>query len=206
MDKRLWKKRWLHAYLVTHILRFIPYVRMVGLNGSMVTGTMHTESDIDLYIVLERGRIFTGRLLVTLTVQSLGLRRHGKHVAGRVCLNRYATPDLLSIGPPNEYHARVFSNLIPLYAHPGIYEMYRDSNKWMQKFGYSLPFHKPVMAGGLGLQRVGEVLMSMLAPTTERWLRTWQQHRVATDPRVVEEGSRVVISDEELCFHLAKKV
>jgi hypothetical protein len=209
MDRRLWKKRWLRALLATYFLRYVPFVRFVGLNGSMVTGAMNKESDIDFFIVLQKGRIFSGRFFVTVAMHLLGLRRHGDKIAGRICLNRYSTQELLSIGPPTLYHARVFSNLIPLFSFPGLYRRYVEENRWMNAFGFPVKVHKPVLELSFfsrSVQKAAEWGVGAFLPRLELLLRSEQHRRFAKDGRVRLQGSRVVVSDVELCFHLAKEV
>ena len=198
---------WRRALWVSYLLRLVPYVRLVGLNGSLVTGTAHSGSDIDFFIVLKKGRIFTGRFLVTTLVQMLGVRRHGPYVAGRICLNRYASTDFLVIGPPNQYHAQVFHNLIPLYATPEIYQEFLLKNSWMKSFAYPPHAHEIIWKFGgtaLAFQRVGELVMDLCCFWLEPVLRNLQLDRLAGDERAHLPGSRVVISDQELCFHTLK--
>lgn len=209
MDQQLWRRYWRRAYLVSFWLRLTPYVRMVGLNGSMVAGNLKKSSDIDFYVVLKKGRIFTGRFFVTLVVQLTGLRRYGRKVAGRICLNRYAASDYLHIYEENEYHAKVFHNLIPLFAEVGVHEEFCHENEWMSKFGARVVQNEIIWKDGLFwrfLRRLFEFIAEIGAYLMEGILRKRQLFRMKHDPRVGLKGSRVVISDVELRFHLAKNI
>jgi hypothetical protein len=180
---------------------------MIGLNGSMVTGTVTPESDIDFYVVLQKGRIFSGRFLVTVVTNLLGCRRYGDKVAGRICLNRFAVDDYLCIWDWNLYHARVFHNLIPLYASQKVYRKYVQENQWMSAFGYPVIVHRPPFTDRLWLrmwQWFWEFLLTPLFWISEPLLRRRQWARLRSDERVNQPGSRVVISDRELRFHLTK--
>ena len=207
MDRRLWKRYWRRALWTAWFVRFVPYVRMVGLNGSMVTGKLHEGSDIDFFVVLKEGRIFTGRVLVTLIVHLLGVRRHHALVAGRVCLNRYASDSFLVIQEENDYHARVFHNLVPLFSTHRAYERYRLANAWMDRLGHPLADHEPILKETYWswlLRGTAEQLLAPFSQALEDWLRQRHLRRTAEDPRVRLPGSKVVISDQELRFHLAK--
>ncbi len=201
-------RRWRRTAWTATVLRFVPYVRLVGLNGSMVTGDMHAGSDIDFFLVLQEGRIFSGRVFVTVVVQLLGLRRQGSKVAGRICLNRYATTSWLTIGPPNLYHARVFHNLVPLFSAETTYARYLETNAWMAHFDYPVVVHKPLHTDSW-LSWLVRSSLEGLADMLFLWwseplLRNRQLWRLRTDPRVSQPGSRVVVSDQELCFHILK--
>lgn len=193
--------------MVAWVLRFVPYVRMVGLNGSMVTGWAREESDIDFLIIVKPGHIFLGRILTTAVTHLTGYRRHGNHVAGRICLNRYATADYLHIGPENAYHARVFHNLVPLFSTGRAYTRYLRANGWMAKEGYPLCPHEPVLQDSWAsrmLRTFGEILLHPCAKMLERYCRKWQRARLNAEPLAEEPGSRIILSDNELCFHLVK--
>ena len=202
MDTRTWMRYWHRAIGVAALLRCVPFVRMVGLNGSMVTGTFRPESDIDLYIVTKDGHLFLGRFLATVVIRLTGLKiRPGKE-AGMICANRFAIESFTEITPHDMYHDRVFHNLIPLFAQGASYEKYRRANRWM----HDVAFHRPVLrSGGLSrsIQIIGEMLLS--ARIFERLAMQWQQNRVANDPRAHEPGSTVIISERELRFHIVKK-
>lgn len=207
MDSRLWKRYWRRALFAAAVLRCVPFVRMVGLNGSMVIGGIKPGSDIDFFIVLKRGRIFTGRVLVTGVIHLLGLRRYGQHVPGRICLNRYSSRTFLDITPHNRYHARVFHNLVPLFSTGGCYEQYAQENKWMADFNYPIHHWKPILADTMFthlFQVLGELIFRIPGKNLENWL--YQQHlvRAGRDERAHKEGSVVIISEKELRFHLVK--
>jgi hypothetical protein len=170
----------------------------------MATGSFHAGSDIDFFIVVAEGHIFLTRILTTLIVHLLGIRRHGSHIAGRICMNRYAADSFLAITPANAYHARVFHNLIPLYAVQPVYETYLTENAWMEEFGYPIVRHEPIFNRRLWLQRMAERGIDPFAPLLERVCAAWQRSQAQRDVRVQQEGSVVILTPQELRFHLAK--
>ncbi len=207
MDTRTWMRYWRRAVWVTGLLRFVPFVRMVGLNGSMVTGTFRPESDIDLYIVTKDGHIFLARFLATALIQLTGLRIKPGKEAGMICPNRFAVESFVDITPHDDYHARVFHNLIPLFADGFSYVNFRQANMWMQNLDQELPGHRPVLAHGVfsfTIQKLGEIILGFhfLEQLTERW----QRKRIADDPRAHAPGSKVIISERELRFHIPKQL
>lgn len=207
MDTRTWLRYWRRAVTVGRLLRYIPFVRMVGLNGSMVTGTFRPESDIDLYIVTKDGHIFVGRTLVSSVLMLFGLRRKGSRIAGKVCDNRFAIESFVDITPHDLYHARVFHNLIPLFDDNGIYQKYCRENQWMQQFDETITIHQPLLGHHMVsfmIQRAGEAILGW--PGLERRLEQVQQARFQADIRAHEPGSKVIISPRELRFHLRKEL
>lgn len=208
MNQRLWRYRFQKALLVAAILRFVPFVRMIGLNGSMVTGLMTDQSDIDFFIVLKKGRIFSGRVLVTLLVQLLGVRRHGQMVASRICLNRFSHDQFLTIMEENYYHARVFHNLIPLFSGGDCYQRYCRANAWMASWDLPVRQHQVIIKDtplSWLIRSTLEAVFAIVGGSVENVLRKKQYQRYAQDERVRQVGSQVVISDRELRFQLAKE-
>ena len=205
----LWQARINRARGVARLLSAVPFVRLVGLNGSIITGQMTGGSDIDLYIVTAPGRLYLGRLFVTVAVHLTGWRRYGHKIRGRVCLNRFATTEAMDITPHNDYHARVFSGLEPLWSTPGVYEDYCRANRWMSVYGYHVSSSRRSMIRPWWAalwQWIGEVALGgRLGSWLESRQKVWQQSRIRHDVRTIEPGSRVYIRENELCFHATKK-
>lgn len=196
------------AKIVAAILQITPFIRMVGLNGSVARGEANEKSDIDFLIITKKGRIWTGRVFVTILVHLTGLRRYGTKIAGRVCLNRYQTEDFLEILPHNEYHAKVFSQLIPLLDIKEVYQRYCQDNHWMEKLGWSVkifPTSRPNPIINFYRERVEELLSGGFGQWLEKTLKKYQTNRIKRDTRTLMASvGRVRISDQELCFHPPK--
>jgi len=96
-------------------LRFVPFVRMVALTGTLAMKNCEKNSDIDFFVVLEKGRIFTGRLLVTLIVHLLGKRRYGKKIKNRICLNYFITDESLEIQRQDLFATNEYSFIYPIF-------------------------------------------------------------------------------------------
>jgi len=174
----------------------------------MVTGEMDSDSDIDFYIVTAEKRLFTARLLAVGLVHFTGWRRYGKKIRGRICLNRFATLKALTITPCNDYHARVFSALAPLYAQQAVYRDYYEANQWMDRCGYQRVIYPTIRLTPNGAQFIRRIGEWWLGGRVGDWLETrlshWQQHRIAVDPRTQESQGRVRVSSDELCLHPLK--
>jgi len=198
------------AKVVALLLQIVPFVRMVGLNGSLARGEAKKTSDIDFLIITKKGRIWTCRALVTLATHLTGQRRYGLKVAGRICLNRYQTDKFLEIRPHNHYHRLVFSNLIPLVDIEGTYLKYFLANRWMKDWVKQIKFPE-ISAGESRIMRIfrkiGEkILEKKLGDFLEKRFKNFQRKRILTDIRTLRAPKgRVRISDQELCFHPLKE-
>lgn len=123
------------AKVAGRILRWVPFLRMAGLNGSIVRGEETEESDIDFLIIAKAGRLYTTRFFATIFVHLTGWRRSGDKIAGRICLNCYLSDKKLDISPRDSRSrakvARAYKYLIPLTdANYTVREFFR-TNGWM---------------------------------------------------------------------------
>lgn len=199
------------AKLVAHMLLLAPFIRMVGLNGSLTRGEAKKTSDIDYLVIIKSKRIWTGRAFVTILTHLTGLRRRDNYIAGRICLNRYQTDDYLTIFPHNAYHARTFSKLWPLLNISKTYEKYVQKNQWMEKRGYPFENNEENLQKNAlfsALRQLNEFILSgYLGDIIENKLGEYQKKRIMNNIKTITAPKgRIRVSDKELCFHPLKKL
>ena len=205
------KEYWRRARVVAFWLQLAPFVRMIGLNGSLARGAAKKTSDIDFFIVIKKNRIWTGRMLVSFMVELSGYRRTDKKIAGMICLNRYQTDDYLEIFPHNQYHAWDYCGLMPLVDIANTYQQYLDKNRWTQKLGHPMRENRRMLSPShflSFLRNLSEkILGGDLGDWVEKILRRYQRRRILSDKRtMMAPKGKIRISDRELCFHPAKRV
>lgn len=202
------EKRWKRAFRIAKFLQLAPFVRMIGVTGSMTSGKITEESDIDFCIFSKHGRIFTARFFITFLTHLTGKRRHGKKISGRICLNRYHTDNFLEIFPHDEYHGKVFSKLFPILDLENFYERYKKANSWMKNYGFgSVEYAKvrPSRSPWLIRKFFELVLRGRFGDFVEKRLGNWQKKRILKDIRTkTAPKGQVKVSDNELCFHPPK--
>jgi hypothetical protein len=198
------------ARRVALLLAGLPFVRFVGLTGSLARGLAHESSDVDFFVVTSPGRIFTARFFVTLVVHLLGLRRHGPKISGRICLNRYQTSDALEILPHTRYHAEDISQMIPLIDFARLYEQFKLANQWMEKeFGVPFPTRLSRKSRSLALsqftRRSAEWLLAgRFGDWLEQRLKFFQLRFQVWNPETKQRRTNVVVKDNRLLFHPSK--
>ena len=203
------------AKKVAWLLNLVPFVRMISVSGSLARGEATQKSDIDFFVVVKSGRLYSGRAMVTLMVQMMGLRRYGDNIAGRICLNRYHTDDNLEIHPKNLKHARDYTRLKVLTEHCRLFERYKYINEWMVKthrcgFGpdgrcyevdafYLWPFWF--------FQLILEIIFDIiLGDWGERMLKKYQVSRIMNNERTKKaKNGQIFVSETELRFHPEKR-
>lgn len=192
------------AATLVHGLAWIPFVRMIGLTGSLSMKGGDHDSDWDLFVVLEKGAIWRGRTALSLVLQLLGKRRHGRHIENRACLNHFVTDGSLEVAMQDYFSASEYRFM---YAFTGreTERRFELANRWMARLKptYQLTeipnlwLHQPSR-----LQRgVRAVLERLLrSERLERVLADWQKKKIERNPKSQTPGAFIVASDEALIF------
>lgn len=193
---RLTLTRMRRAKKYLSFLRHTPYVRAVAISGSQALLNSHPGSDIDLFIITGRGRIWAARLLVSLYFQIFGVRRHGQEVKNRFCLNHYLDESAAITEDKNFYTAVEYRSLLPVF---GNFQKFYRQNLWIREFlpaarpESSVPFFrfqsrwlKPLLEAVLELTLLGP-LLNLISGWYQR-LRIRQQ-------------DYIFVSGHELSFH-----
>ena len=88
-----WKRVWKYVPK----LQIVPFIRAVAVCNTLALDNCTSDSDIDLFIITKKNRIFITRFLSTLLFHILGVRRHGEKVSGRFCLSFYVSEDSMDL-------------------------------------------------------------------------------------------------------------
>ena len=190
-------------------LRFVPFVRMTAATGTVAMKNCEKESDIDFFVVLEKGRIFTGRLAATLLVHLLGRRRYGNRIKNRICLNHFRTTRSLEIERKDSFAPNEYSFLYPLFGFD-VYEEFAEANiNWIRKIkpDFSYDQLKPakyyVEHGKTSrfIQKTIEDLINFLGgDRIESWLKRKQIAHIKRNPLTYKKGAYIKYNDDNLVF------
>lgn len=189
---------------VVWFLRFIPYVRMIGVTGRLAMKNATEGSDWDLLVVLKAGKIWTGRTLVTLATHLMGKRRYRGRIKDRVCLNYFITDESLEIATKDIFSSHEYFFMFPLFG-KGTHERFQAKNKWIKKFR---PIYSLTEIDNLKLmdsnkfseaiKKIGELVLDSRA--LEDWLGKWQRAKIMKNPKTKKAGSLIQASRESLVF------
>lgn len=178
------------------LLGLVPFIRAVGLNGSQALGKQSAHSDIDLFIMTDTSRMWTARLFVSGLLQILGVRRHGRFVANRFCLNHY-----LGRNKPLQEHRSLYTALEYGKMRPLVYGHYlsaflKKNLLWMHVFFPHLTVAEDPKISGSKFQCFFEYLLSgSLGEWFDRTIKRMQWQRIRID------DEEVIVKADELSFH-----
>ncbi len=189
---------------VVRLIRALPFVRMVGITGALAMKNARVSSDWDLFIVLEYGKIWTGRTVITAILHFLKKRRHGLDVSDRVCLNFFVTDQSMEVITKDLFSANEYMFLFPLYGWE-TYKKFQIKNKWIQKMKptYALGEVAPLMLMtdsylSLRIRKIAEFILS--PDWIEKALKKIEKKRIMQNPKTHQNGSLVYANDDALVF------
>lgn len=207
------------------ILQYVPFIRMLGLNGSLVRGQDKVGSDIDFLIVVKRDRLYTARFFATILTELTGYRRKGGLVAGRVCLNCYLPDTNLKIVPVNpksrQKVAAAYKYLIALVDDGGVEARFFEQNKWFSRYQVTGARYNSKLknklrhlingrinsavsgeVGPLRARRWGEsLLLGRFGDRLESILMNWQVKRILAGKK---KGDEIICKKNEIRLHPKK--
>jgi hypothetical protein len=161
--------REVHPHLRT--LVSFPFVRMLAFSGATAHRNMATSEDIDLFMVVEDGKVWAVFLLAMIWAKLLGLRR-------RLCLNYVISDSALPIAEHDTFTAQQVASLKPIYG-KSVYDRFISMNPFV--------YHQfPNFDRGRHRDAYPE-----LRP---RWFKNWAEATLFAGPiQLLERVSRLVL-------------
>jgi hypothetical protein len=188
--------------LYCRFLKYVPFVRFVGVCNTVAFGAPDEQSDIDLFIVVKNDRMFMTRLLITALFQLFGVRRHGQQIARRFCLSFFVTQrgmDLhdIQLNRDDVYLYYWLRTMRPVLGNMKVYKRFLKLNGIPERF-----HHKKMLISGRRWNYFMEWLLGgYIGDFFEKMLGTWQKKRALKKKIALEDSSGIVISDDMLKFH-----
>ena len=136
--ERYCQKKLRVAQKIAHLLKIVPFLKMVAVTGNLAMGNADQDDDIDFLVVTARGRLWLSRFLVVVLIEILGKRRHPKEtqVKDKICLNMFLDEDHLKIPKKeqNLFSAHEILQLKPLWQKDNLYQKLLKQNQWVERF------------------------------------------------------------------------
>ena len=105
-----------------------PFVKAVGVSGSLSKGYFDNDSDIDFFVITKPQKLWVCRTLLMLfkKVFLLNSRKY-------FCINYFITTSKLEIEEQNRFTATELKTLIPLQGRE-VFEAFYKENKWIYDY------------------------------------------------------------------------
>lgn len=190
------------AKITAHILKFIPFVRMIAINGSLANGKITKNSDIDFFIITEKNRLWLVRLLVTIVLDLGFLRAKKNKHRGKICLNHFLTNENYLLSRQDHYNAYLYSNLIILYTTAHTYPEFIKKNVWINK--YYNPIKKSKISSVKNkpvINYLEKILSGKFGNYIEQKSRAWQIKKINHNSFFQQKDSALKISNQEFYYY-----
>ena len=199
-DEGVYRQYWKKVKRFTPLLKVVPFIRMVAVCNTLAFKCPEKDSDIDLFVIVKDGRIFTARTISTLLFHLLGIRRHSNKIAKRFCLSFYLSDRDMNLGdmmlkPYDVYMYYWMRTLKPVFGHEKYGQFCKSNNlegiikkdKW--SFLRIIGRIQEMILGG----HVGEYL--------EKRLKKIHLKRHEKTKKSLTEEASVVVNSRMLKYH-----
>ena len=203
IEKKLWKKVDRYGPLLRHI----PFLRYVAVCNNLSFSNTEEGSDIDLFIIAKKGRLFTARIFITFLLQLLGVRRHGNRIKSRFCLSFFVDDshlDLSSIAISNDIYLAFWLKYQTPILDDGVSEDFILENTWIKNyFKDDIVFRDDKLFSNKSWIKslLGFLFGGLLGDFVENFLRKWQINRSKKKAELLKDQSGIMISKNILKFH-----
>jgi hypothetical protein len=204
-SRTLWKK----VRRFQWIFSICPFVKLVCVCNSLPIYATTEDSDIDLFVVTQKNRLFLARLCLILLTSVMGVRRHGDKVRARFCLSFFISEERmdfssLTLKPYDIYLAYWIKTLEPIAGDFGEYEKFLSINTpWLSEYFKTIQAHRRYFRKRSPLQEKIKAKLEGLLDKDE-WEEKWKQNQLrrAKDKFYsLKNRSGTVISETMLKFH-----
>lgn len=142
------KNHLIKANMISNIYKLIPWIKLVGVSGSLAMMGSREKDDIDLFVIADKNRIWLTRILLIVLTTLTGLRRKRREkilsAAGKICINLILETDNLAQYKKNIYLAHEILQMHVLWQREEVYSKYLHDNEWAFKY---LPNWRSVVKG-----------------------------------------------------------
>lgn len=171
------------ARKISGFLYWFPYVRGIGISGSLSKNFAGKDADIDFFIITQSNRLWVARTF-------MHIFKKFTFLAGRqhwFCMNYYVDEHALQIHEQNIFTATEVITLVPVHGNGVLTNFFRENN-WVKNYfpNHPLKTGSPVKPKEALIKRfiefclnnkIGERLDDyLLKLTTERWKQKEQKH------------------------------
>ena len=162
------------------IIYKFPFVRFVGLSGSLSKGYAQDDSDFDFFIITAKNRLWICRTLLHIFKKFTFLTR----TQDKYCMNYFIDTEKIEIEDKNRYTAVELATLIPIFG-AEYYHNLIHANKWTIQYlpnavtkQHQINDRKHVVKKAIesfiNVLRIGNTLNQMLMRLTDiRWKAKW---------------------------------
>lgn len=123
------------------VLKKVPWIKLVAVTGSVAAHNADKESDIDVFVIAQKNRLWLTRFFTFLLLKAVNLYPNKDGETGKICANLYLDEENL-VWPKDKrsvYIAHDIAMMQPIIHRDNVYFRFLQANKWINDF---LPNYK----------------------------------------------------------------
>ncbi|MFW0862051.1 MAG: hypothetical protein ACKKL6_00480 [Candidatus Komeilibacteria bacterium] len=199
------------ALRAVKMIRALPFIRYVAICNSLAYNNAADSSDIDLFIIAKKGKLWRARFVVATIMQLLHRRPNSKTSKDKICLSFLVSDDnlnLQSLAVDDDIYLKYWiTQLVPLYDPDNLQTKLIKANSWIDK---DLPNHLEYKTNRFRLvtdTKTSKFFKKLLEIKfglnfLESLLRRLQFAILSNDLKTIaNKDTRVVMTDQILKFH-----
>jgi hypothetical protein len=202
-------RKFKRAVRMARLFKILPWIRMIAVGNMMGVNNLRDDSDIDLFIITKKRRVWLTRLFAVGLTALLGLRPSKKNNKDKICLSFFVSEEGMELKglmlPANDVYFKYWlANLVPIYYVGGAYENLIEQNNWLKE---ALPNWFSYKSGerrdaGRGFSEFYHDVIDMLVGGLEPYLMKWQIKRLPANLReLLNKDTRVVANERVIKLH-----
>lgn len=118
-----------------HVSSF-PFVKAVGISGSLSKGYFDNDSDFDFFVITKARRVWITRTFIALYKRMFLLNSHKEF-----CVNYFISTETLEIEEKNRFTATEIATVIPIYGKTEFKDFYKK-NEWVYRYFPHINFNQ----------------------------------------------------------------
>lgn len=195
------------ALFMARFFKFIPWVKMIAIGNMIGANNLKKDSDIDLFIVSQKNRIWLTRLFCVGVAILFRMRPTKSNVKNKICLSFFVSEDALDLQKltldNDKYFLYWLAELTPIYG-LDVYKNFVTANSWIKNELPNWEEFNPVSR--FIEKRISNIytdIFDIIIGWSERYAKSFQlKHFPPEIKNLMNKDTRVVISDQILKFHV----
>lgn len=165
------------ACRVGRFLYSFPFVRAVGISGSLSKNVADEKADFDFFIITKANRLWIARTLMHIFKKLTYLTGRQHHY----CMNYYIDEKALELDDKNIFTAMEIKTLVPVSGFTALTQFFA-ANEWTSEWLPACSFRQQTQSDPkrILIKRAAELLLNLAGNTIDNFLmritrRRWQQ-------------------------------
>lgn len=201
-----WKKvnRWRFLFSIC------PYVKLVAVCNSLAINDTDEESDIDLFIITDKNKIFIARICMIVLTRLFGVKRYGKKIKKRFCLSFFIDEskvnlESIALKPYDIYLAFWIRSMHAVSGDLDTYKSFLISNErfinkyFKNKDEYQNKYFKKRNIIEKFIKNILESLF--ISKVLNKKIGQWQLRRIFSKKTKLKNKTGTIINSKMLKFH-----